>query len=188
MAEVAYQMPAEETRKHRNEFHSYNRISDETMDCWFYRIEGCLSGCDYGALRDYMLIDKFMSGLTEDIFKDFSHFEMINVEQLLSIILPNCDNNGELDFCVKAEMIPRIDQQPENETVSSTISANQIGEESINLSDLVEKSLEQDSTKDQTSEGAPQLKGYKSVAEGRVICLDCGIECAKNSYPDHKRW
>lgn len=198
MAEMAYKMPAEEARKHRKEFHSYNRKSDETMDCWFYRIEGCLSGCDYGGLRDYMLIDKFMSGSTENVFEDFSHLEMISVEQLLSIILSNCRNNAELnpwlDLYVKEETSSGIDEQPENESVSSIISMNQIGEESTNQWNLVhpEKSSEQDfTTKDQTSttiHGAPQLKGCKSIAEGRVICLDCGVECAKNSYSDHKRW
>lgn len=194
MAKMAYKIPAEKTRKHRKEFHSYNRKPSETMDCWFHRIEGCLSGCNYDTLSEFMLIDKFMSGLTEDLFNDFSHLEMISVEQLLSIILPKSKNNGELDLCVKEEMSLRIDLQPENKTISSTISTNQIGVESINqCSSLVhpEKLSEQDSTKDRTStmiEGATQLKGYKLVSECRIICLDCGIECAKNSYPDHKRW
>lgn len=175
MTEITYKMPAEDIRKQRQVFHSLNRKPGESMDFWIYRIDVCSRVCDYGVLTEHMLIDKFMSGLTEDEFDDFSCWGKININKVMLIIF----TKTELDICDQVEMSPQFNVQPENTIVNSSISTNQIGVESMNQSNL------EDHTYTMTK---PQLKGFKTFDSNHVMCLDCHRVFLKTSYSVHRNW
>lgn len=80
-----YRAPSRAAFHCRQVFYSCQREQIESNEKWFRRIEECVDGCDFGTLSNFMLIDKFLSGLNSDAFEKFRYTQTITVERLLAI-------------------------------------------------------------------------------------------------------
>lgn len=85
-----YKTPSRAAFYCRQVFYSCQRELVESNEKWFRRIEECVDGCDFGTLSDFMLIDKFISGLNADAFEKFSQMQTLTVERLLAIANSEC--------------------------------------------------------------------------------------------------
>lgn len=82
---TSYNTPSRAAFHCRKLFHSCQREHIESNEKWLRRIEEYLNGCEFGTLSDYMLIDKFISGLSDDIVDRFAQTHSITVQELLTI-------------------------------------------------------------------------------------------------------
>lgn len=80
-----YKAPSRAAFHCRQVFYSCQREQIESNEKWFRRIEECVDGCDFGTLSNFMLIDKFLSGLSLDAFEKFCYTQTVTVERLLAI-------------------------------------------------------------------------------------------------------
>lgn len=90
---LCYKAPSRAAFHCRKIFYSCQREKIESNEKWFRRIEEYVDGCDFGKLSNYMLIDKFLSGLNGDAFERFSQTQTITVEKLLAIANNEFVNN-----------------------------------------------------------------------------------------------
>lgn len=85
MNTVDYKIPAENAYLNRQKFYSCQKQLNESIEVWYQRIESCVNGCDYGDLSTFMLIDKFVSGLSFTTYDRLKHLNIRTGEQVLAI-------------------------------------------------------------------------------------------------------
>lgn len=80
-----YELPSKSAFVQRKLFHANQRDQNETAHEWFYRVFECLNGCKFGEYADFMLIDKFFSGLDNDSFDEYAVKTTFTIDEALSI-------------------------------------------------------------------------------------------------------
>lgn len=82
---LIYEIPNEEVLRNRKIFYTITKGIEESIVDWFKRIQNSVNGCDFGEQHDAMLIDKFISGLSDDLITKFTKTRTLTTNQLLSI-------------------------------------------------------------------------------------------------------
>lgn len=82
-----YKPPTETALRSRKSFHACQKLQTESIEEWFRRIKKCIDDCEFGAYNEFMLIDKFISGLSETIFERLIQNDFLTPEQTLSIAI-----------------------------------------------------------------------------------------------------
>lgn len=121
-SEVIYKTPSHSAFHYRKIFHAIEKKPNEELEQWFCRIQTAIIDCDFGNCTNFMLIDKFISGLSEKTFEKYSETSTLGVEQLLSIASadPFALNNSFVS--TKFEPIEDIDELLSLEIVEQNIS------------------------------------------------------------------
>lgn len=83
---IKYKISSKAAFHCRKVFYSCHRDRIESNEKWFRRIEECVSGCDFGKFSDFMLVDKFISGLNDESFERFPQRQTLSIDQLTAII------------------------------------------------------------------------------------------------------
>lgn len=66
MASILYEIPHDAIIDHRNKFYALRRESSESIEMWLDRVRSSTDFCEFGTLRDFFLIDKFVCELASD--------------------------------------------------------------------------------------------------------------------------
>lgn len=201
---VAFEVPSELAWRRRQSFYSCRKNPNESIKNWYKRIEKSLDGCDYGNLKDFMFIDKFITGLNYEVFERLVQNKTLNVEKLVSITIPQEPSKIELrhesissDNSVKYTQNPSaLDHTLENPDNSFDIFENNTfksesienNEESLLMPIECVLKVQSDDEQDKEHEtNTVKLLGYKNIGDNRAICLDCGKNIALSSKTDHRR-
>lgn len=83
--EITYKTPSFPAFCCRKEFHMIERESSEDLEHWLQRIQTAIAGCDFGDFTEFMLIEKFLCGLSEENFEKYSKTNTLDVDELLTI-------------------------------------------------------------------------------------------------------
>lgn len=83
---IEFKPPSLSAFRCRRVFHKCKRKQTEDYEEWFNRISDSMVNCSYGAFNDFMLIDKFMSGLNDYDLEQFSQKKLWSEKQLLLFI------------------------------------------------------------------------------------------------------
>lgn len=78
-----YQFPPEFVLKNRREFYLSQKENTESISEWLYRIGKCIKDCDFGAISNFLLIDKFFCELSDEDIRKFQNDATWSLEQLL---------------------------------------------------------------------------------------------------------
>lgn len=99
-----YTIPSLDAYHRRKIFHSNERNQFEANDEWYHRILEALHGCEYGEFADFIVIDKFISGLDYETFQKYAEQTTLTIDDVYSIGLDDrdcckidCDTASELD-------------------------------------------------------------------------------------------
>lgn len=106
-AMIQYDIPNESAFHHRKKFYSSIKDINESVEEWFYRIQKYINGCDFGALKDVLLIDKFISGVDTHLFGQLKT-TTLTVEQTLAIATSDDESNYNSFEVVKTEALPNL--------------------------------------------------------------------------------
>lgn len=80
-----YQTPSDAVLQNRRTFYSKQKLKDEPMTQWLWRIRDCIVGCEFDALSEFLLIDKFICELVDtDEIHRFKNIESLSLKQLFS--------------------------------------------------------------------------------------------------------
>lgn len=86
MADIfSYRVPSKEAFHHRKNFYLCQRKHSETNEKWLQRIRNCVSRCDFGGFSEFMMLDKFISGLNNEIFERFRPAQTLSTSEMMSI-------------------------------------------------------------------------------------------------------
>lgn len=83
---IEFKPPSLSAFQCRRVFHKCKRKQTENFEKWLNRISDSMANCSYGAFNDFMLIDKFMSGLNDYDLAQFSQNALCSEKQLLLFI------------------------------------------------------------------------------------------------------
>ncbi|WP_230132599.1 hypothetical protein, partial [Campylobacter jejuni] len=67
-SEIIYKTPSHLAFNCRKIFHAMEKNPTEDLEQWFFRIQSVITDCDFDNFSDFMLIEKFISGLNEKTF------------------------------------------------------------------------------------------------------------------------
>lgn len=104
---LSYRPPSLDALVSRRAFHSCSKLNTESTTEWFARIAESVSGCEFDDVADFMLIDKFLSGFDETIYKQILKELSIDSTRALQIALANearQKSNGKCEIFVKVEV------------------------------------------------------------------------------------
>lgn len=82
-----YVTPSKSVFQNRKLFHSHQKEQYETVDQWFRCIVNSLESCKYGKLSEFMLIDKFITGLDDETYCKFASWATLTMDTVQSIAL-----------------------------------------------------------------------------------------------------
>lgn len=89
----------------RKQFHASTKNTNESISNWYQRLEKLVDPCEYGNHTEIFFMDKFISGLEENVFRELSKRYYINLHSVLGIALEyekslikneNIENDGEI--------------------------------------------------------------------------------------------
>lgn len=80
-----YTIPTLAAYHKRKLFHSNERNQFEANDEWYHRILEALHGCEYGEFADFIVIDKFISGLDYETFLKYAERTTLTIGDVHSI-------------------------------------------------------------------------------------------------------
>lgn len=94
-----YEMPSNEILRHRREFYSLSRRSDDQSTTWLKRIRNCIRRCDFPAiLVEFLLFDRFVCGLNDNGLKSVrSVSKSWTLKQLLEPFLEERTDAGHTE-------------------------------------------------------------------------------------------
>lgn len=84
----------------RRIFHKCERKETESVHNWLTRIKDSIVDCAYDSLHDFMLIDKFISGLDETDFEYFSQRKLWPQQETL-LNVKDCELNYQKDISIE---------------------------------------------------------------------------------------
>lgn len=121
MGSYLYEIPSSTIIDHRIEFYAMHKESTEALERWLYRVRRSADYCQFGTLRDFLLMDKFVCELNNDDIQ----------------ILRNTGtwSFNELDAAVKANEICSVVIKYDEEAIESEY-FNSNGSESDPLIDV----------------------------------------------------
>lgn len=121
MGSYLYEIPDSTIIEHRIEFYSMHKESTEALEKWLHRVRNSVDYCQFGTLRDFLLMDKFFCELNDDEIQILN-----NTETWLF---------NELDAAVKVKEICSVVIKYEEEAIESEYS-NSNGSEPDPLIDV----------------------------------------------------
>lgn len=86
---IAYETPSTAAFHSRRQFHAAQKTQNEPISDWFKRLQWLNNKCDFRSVTDYMLIDKFVSGLGDDDFNKISKVATWTAEELILVVIGN---------------------------------------------------------------------------------------------------
>lgn len=86
---IVYKTPTATAFHHRQQFHATQKIQGESISDWFKRLQNYVIKCEFEHISDYMLIDKFVSGLNEIDFEKISQVPKWTSEELVLVVIGN---------------------------------------------------------------------------------------------------
>lgn len=86
---IVYKTPTVAAFHHRQQFHATQKIQGESISDWFKRLQNYATKCEFDNISDYMLIDKFVSGLNEIDFEKISQVSTWTSEELVLVVIGN---------------------------------------------------------------------------------------------------
>lgn len=122
-SEIIYKTPSHSAFHCRKIFHAMEKKPTEELEQWFCRIKAAITGCDFDNFSDFMLIEKFISGLNEKTFEKYAEANTLTVEQLLLIETSDAFIGNSPFLDIKFEPIKDIDELLSLEIVERNISS-----------------------------------------------------------------
>lgn len=86
---IVYKTPTITAYHNRRQFHATQKSQNESISDWFKRLQNCVVQCDFEHISDYMLIDKFVSGLNETDFEKISQVQTWTADELVLVVIGN---------------------------------------------------------------------------------------------------
>lgn len=86
---MVYKTPSIEAFRNRKRFHATQKTHSESTSDWFKRLQKCLNNCNFDYISDYMLIDKFLSGLNETEFEKMLQVPNWTIDELILVVIGN---------------------------------------------------------------------------------------------------
>lgn len=84
-----YVTPSISAFQNRKLFHSHQKDQYDTVEQWFYSIINSLEGCEYGELSEFMLIDKFINALDDEMYEKYALRATLTIDAVQSIGFDN---------------------------------------------------------------------------------------------------
>lgn len=82
-----YQTPSGVVLQNRKAFYLSQKESAEPITQWFHRIRDAIEDCNFGTLTDFLVIDKFFSGLDSDEIRWMRRTDSWSLDQLFQAVL-----------------------------------------------------------------------------------------------------
>lgn len=199
---IIYKTPSRSAFQCRKFFHSIEKKPNEELDQWLCRIQTAIVGCDFDVFTEFMLIEKFISGLCEKTFEKFTNTKTLAEEQLLRIYGSNIaslnpielsgsftdkefDSIEKIDELLSLEIVERNDEADLDEgELQSIDEKNEADFSQHKKANATIKSC----TKSADEHVQQKLKGFQINEQNRIVCLDCDkVFALKSSYNVHKR-
>lgn len=86
---IVYKTPSRSIFQNRQQFHAAQKTNDESTSDWFKRLQQIIGICEFETIAEYMLIDKFVSGLSNSDFEKISQVLSWSLEELVLLVLGN---------------------------------------------------------------------------------------------------
>lgn len=86
---IEYKTPSIAAFHHRLQFHAAHKAQNESITDWFKRLQKFINHCEFAHISDYMLIDKFVSGLGDADFEKISQVATWTIEELILVVIGN---------------------------------------------------------------------------------------------------
>lgn len=86
---LAYKTPSQNSFHKRKQFHALQKDETESISDWFKHLQVFITKCEFDSMSDYMLIDKFVSGLNEMDFEKISKVASWTLQDLILVVIGN---------------------------------------------------------------------------------------------------
>lgn len=86
---IVYKTPSTAVFHNRQQFHATHKVPSETTSDWFKRLQLFIEKCEFESLSEYMLIEKFISGLNDEDFQKISQVSTWTTEELVLVVIGN---------------------------------------------------------------------------------------------------
>lgn len=86
---IVYKTPSNEVFHHRQQFHATQKTPNESILDWYKRLQKVINRCEFENVTDYMLIDKFVSGLGDADFEKISQVTTWTIDELILVVIGN---------------------------------------------------------------------------------------------------
>lgn len=86
---LVYRTPTVTAYRKRKLFHATQKEQAETISDWFKRLQQSITDCEYDLMAEYILIDKFVSGLDEMDFQKIAQVASWTLEDLILTVIGN---------------------------------------------------------------------------------------------------
>lgn len=84
---MSYDTPSMAIFQNRKRFHAIQKSPSESTSTWFKRLQTSIGHCAFSRISDYMLIDKFVSGLSETDFETISQIPTWTIDELILVVI-----------------------------------------------------------------------------------------------------
>lgn len=84
-----YQTPTVAAFQKRKLFHATRKEHTESISDWFKRVQQFIIKCEFDGMSEYMLIDKFVSGLNEMDFHKIAKVPNWTLQDLILVVIGN---------------------------------------------------------------------------------------------------
>lgn len=86
---LVYRTPTAAAFYKRKQFHATRKQHTESISDWFKRLQQFIANCEFDCISEYMLIDKFVSGLNEMDFEKISKVATWTLQDLVLVVIGN---------------------------------------------------------------------------------------------------
>lgn len=86
---IVYETPSVTAFHNRRQFHAAQKTQNESISDWFKRLQKLNNRCNFQKVTDYMLIDKFVSGLSDDDFSKISKVAAWTAQEMILVVIGN---------------------------------------------------------------------------------------------------
>lgn len=86
---ITYKTPTIDIFDNRRQFHATQKTQSESISDWFNRLQKFAAKCQFENVSDFMLIDKFVSGLSECDFEKIAQVASWTVDELVLVVIGN---------------------------------------------------------------------------------------------------
>lgn len=109
---ILYKTPTVAAFHHRQQFHATQKVLNESISDWFKRLQNYVTKCEFEQISDYMLIDKFVSGLNDTDFEKISQVATWTAEELVLVVIGNAHIFKNLPIKDEEQANDRYDELP----------------------------------------------------------------------------
>lgn len=84
-----YQTPTVAAFHKRKVFHATRKEHSESISDWFKRVQQFITKCEFDCMTEYMLIDKFVSGLNDIDFQKIAKVANWTLQDIILVVIGN---------------------------------------------------------------------------------------------------